>query len=248
MARYGTKQPSVVTKFIIGTEGLPLSHMEGLVSEQSVYSDLVFLPDLTDSYSNLTRKLLGGFVWVHRSIEFSNLLKADDDTFLMLDTIVSELQARDSKRSLYWGFFDGRATPKRRGKWTEGDWFLCDHYLPYALGGGYVLSGDLVQRMVVNAEALQHYSNEDVSVGVWLSAFNTERRHDVRFNTEYVSRGCRNEYIVSHKQSTEDMYAKHNSLRTHGVQCITETQTRPSYEYNWNEIPSKCCQRTKEII
>ena len=63
------------------------------------------------------------------------------------------------------------------------EWFLCDHYLPYAMGGGYVISSDLIHRVAVNADGIQLYNNEDVSVGVWLSPFIAERRHDKRFNT-----------------------------------------------------------------
>lgn len=240
---------SVLVRFVIGTGGLRGTQLEPLYAElEEGHDDLLLLPRLHDTYGNLTRKVLYGFQWLDENVDFSYVLKVDDDSFVVLNALAGELSTRKSPRSLYWGYFDGRATPKAKGKWTEGDWFLCDRYLPYALGGGYVLSRDLVRAISVNADKLSIYNSEDVSVGVWLSAFDAERKHDVRFNTEYVSRGCRNAYLVSHKQSNDEIREKYNSLLSQGIQCPREHQTRQSYEYRWNGSPSKCCERQPDVI
>jgi len=235
----------VLVKFSLGVEGLPLDEVESLQSENDMNGDLLLLNNLHDSYYNLTRKVLESVVAIDKLYQFSYLLKCDDDSFVVMDSIVRELELRASKRSFYWGFFDGRAHVKRQGKWKESSWFLSDRYLPYALGGGYILSQDLVRRIAANSAGLALYHNEDVSVGVWLSPYSAERRHDVRFNTEFVSRGCRNVYLVSHKQSVNDMVSKQHLLDETGKQCSREYQTRLSYIYNWTAEPSKCCQRTK---
>jgi galactosylxylosylprotein 3-beta-galactosyltransferase len=120
---------------------------------------------------------------------------------------------------LYWGFIDGRAPVHKTGKWMERDWVLCDRYLPYALGGGYVLAYDLVQFVAANARYFKmcvskrtticsthspfhpcRYNSEDVSVGAWLAGIDVHYVHDPRFDTEWMSRGCNNEYLVTHKQ------------------------------------------------
>ena len=239
---------SVKFVFCIGTRGLSDSDSSSLHHESNQYLDMLLLPDLKESYYNLTRKLLHSLVWADNNIEFNYLMKCDDDTFVWLEPLVEELSKHGTSNSLYWGFFDGRATAKRKGKWVEQDWFLCDKYLPYALGGGYIMSADLVHRIAVNADGLQLYNAEDVSMGVWLSSFRAVRRHDVRFNTEFVSRGCNNQYLVSHKQSIQDMQQKHANLQQYSRQCSSEYQVRLSYEYDWSVDPSKCCQRTKGII
>ena len=74
-----------------------------------------------------------------------------------------------------------------------------------------------------------------------------ERRHDVRFDTEYKSRGCQNVYLVSHKQTEDMMRDKYKNMNTIGRQCIEETQLRKSYEYNWKVPPSQCCERQMGI-
>ena len=201
---------------------------------------------------NLTITLPGKswrvFVAINTRYSFSYLMKCDDDTFVVLNTILIELEQRESKESYYWGFFDGRAHVKGKGKWREKKWFLSDRYLPYALGGGYVVSQDLVRRIVSNSDGLTLYNSEDVSVGVWLSPYDVDRRHDVRFNTEFVSRGCRNVYLVSHKLSVNEMLSIQKQLEETGRQCLEEYQTRLSYVYNWTVEPSKCCVRVRGVV
>ena len=68
------------------------------------------------------------------------LLKVDDDSYVQLPLVLEELKNSNFDKSLYWGFFDGRAPVWLKGKWAEKEYHLCDKYIPYALGGGYVLS------------------------------------------------------------------------------------------------------------
>lgn len=247
MRGHETLQPKVLVKFVIGEMGISSPKLSSLQEEQKQYGDLLLLEDLYESYRNLTLKVLLTFVHVSQSFNTTYLMKCDDDTFMLLEPVLKELVQRDHRMSFYWGFFNGRARVKRNGKWQERGWFLSNNYLPYALGGGYVLSGDMIKRVANNANGLQLYHSEDVSVGVWVSSFKAERKHDVRFNTEYKSRGCLNVYIVSHKQSISDMKLKYQNMRLTGRQCYKEYQTRLSYVYNWTVPPSECCQRLAGI-
>lgn len=57
---------------------------------------------------------------------------------------------------LYWGYFSGQShVNSNSGKWMESDWFLCDYYLPYALGGGYVISRNIVDFIGKNVDLLR---------------------------------------------------------------------------------------------
>jgi galactosylxylosylprotein 3-beta-galactosyltransferase len=118
---------------------------------------------------------------------------------------------------------------------------LCDQYIPYALGGGYVLSVDLVRFISANANILRTYRAEDASVGTWLAPLKVHRVHDTRFDTEWRSRGCSNTDLVSHKQSVQEMRSKQYSLVSKGVLCEREMTLHKTYEYNWKVPPSKCC-------
>ena len=102
---------------------------------------------------------------------------------------------------------------------------------------------DLVDYIARNSEMLQIFKNEDTSVGTWLGPLKIHRVHDVRFDTEFRSRGCNNAHLVSHKQSVEDFRSKHYSLQSKGLLCENEVKHRLSYQYNWAVLPSKCCVR-----
>ena len=234
----------ILFKFVIGTMNLSAAAIQNLTVEEDANHDLLLLPHLIDSYNNLTRKVLYTLVWADANVSFSYLLKCDTDSFVFLNRLTQELSKRTSTKDFYWGYFVGFNNPIKGGRWPEYKWFLCDHYLPYAVGGGYVISSDLVHRLAVNSDGLQLYVCEDVSVGVWLSPFNIERKHDVRFNTGHKSRGCSNQYLISHKQSPEDMYRLYSNLLKTGKLCESEIYVYKSYVYDWHTQPTKCCTRS----
>ncbi|CAK9826667.1 Beta-1,3-galactosyltransferase 6 [Anthophora retusa] len=218
---------------------------ETLHSEEQKFNDLLLLSRLPDSYGTLTKKVLYAFKEIYEYFNFDFLMKCDDDTFMLIHKILKELdkwESKGTKKELYWGFFNGRAQVKRSGPWKEMDWILCDYYLPYALGGGYILSYNLVKFIASNADILKLYKAEDVSVGLWVAPLaNIERKHDVRFDTEYRSRGCSNQYIITHKQTIENMKNMHEYYQASGALCAKEIRNRMSYRYNWTVPPSQCC-------
>ena len=78
---------------------------------------------------------------------FSYLLKADEDTFVRLGPLKDALGSIKSDDPLYWGYFTGKAFPIRKGgkKYFDPSYHVCDYYVPYAQGGGYVVSAELVR-------------------------------------------------------------------------------------------------------
>lgn len=144
--------------FVIGMLDSQLETRETLQSEQDKFNDLLLLPKLQDHYGSLTKKVLQAFQVIYDDYEFDYLLKCDDDTFVLVPRVLNELDNwddRTNRKELYWGFFNGKAQVKRSGPWKEAGWNLCDYYLPYAVGGGYVLSYNLVKFIASNAERLR---------------------------------------------------------------------------------------------
>jgi len=237
--------------FAIGIHGVSQSKLDVLHSEMNEHKDLLLLPDVTDTYRSLTDKLVAAFTWLIDNVEFSYAFKADQDTFARVQVIAEELHGRKSEElPLYWGFFDGRARVKHAGRWAESSWVLCDRYLPHARGGGYVLSAKLVDYIANNAAVLQRFASEDISVGVWMAPLVIERRHDPRFDTEHVSRGCHDSYIVTHKQDPAALQMLYANLLDMGRLCGHNGQFRRrlSYIYDWSVPPSRCCIRNDTNI
>ena len=135
---------------------------------------------------------------------------------------------RDKPRDkLYWGFFNNGSEIVKEGKWAEPEPYICDKYVSYALGGGYVLSKDLVTYIVDNSDKLKKFVNEDVSVGTWLAPLTINAYHDERFRMKGV---CREDQIVFHESSIEDMDNFNKSIELKNSFCglwVPSTKGKP---------------------
>lgn len=254
-----TNAPSTTVKtlhyFAICTTALTHQLRSNLLKENDAHKDLLLLTDLRDSYANLTRKLLRSIEALDKMPSFKYLLKVDDDTFVKLDVLLQELATIDQSVSkqegslvfprpeLYWGYFNGRANVKRSGQWQETDFQLSERYLPYALGGGYVISRNLVALLANNARVLSTFVSEDISMGTWLSSYrNIYRKHDVRFDTAYMPRKCQRHHIVVHKRTIANMRDLQNGLLCTFKRANDTTVRRPiEYFYDWYRSPIHCC-------
>lgn len=252
----------IVHYFAVGTDRLHFIELDALIKERRKHNDLLLLDKLADSYGNLTLKLLQGMSAISNMNSFKYLLKTDDDTFVKLDHLLEELHEYDEfisqkqysadepRPDLYWGYFNGRASIKTRGAWKEGNFNLCDRYLPYALGGGYVIANNLVNHIAKQRHTLSRYTSEDVSLGIWLSALrNVYKKHDVRFDTAYMPRKCQSYHIVMHKRTVADMKDLHSGILCAHKSANDSAVQRPAeYFYDWSQTQSRCCDTQHAII
>ncbi|XP_050297160.1 beta-1,3-galactosyltransferase 6 [Anthonomus grandis grandis] len=170
-----------------------------------------------------------------------NLPPEQLNRFITVD-VQSNEKVQVENMSLYWGYFAGNSKVQTFGKWAEPHWIACDKYVPYALGGGYILSKELVSFIARNADNLRVYNSEDVSVGLWLAPVNNIIRiHDIRFDTEWTTRGCKDFYLVTHNIPPDDMRNMYDSLQTDKRLCKKEHVRRKYYLYDWKGSPAKCC-------
>lgn len=145
---------------------------EQLVSEQHEFGDIVFVP-VTDTYRNLPLKLLAFFKWLQEQkwpTQPHFLMKTDDDVFVDTTIVMQELTEKASKSRTWWASFCEGWKPQSAGKWREPTPHPWKLYPPFPCGGGYVLSWDLIERIVYKSQQREVHmpQGEDVSVGVWL--------------------------------------------------------------------------------
>ena len=248
-------QDTYVYKFLIGTASLKSGDAQKLACENQQYGDLLLLPNINDPGRSQdwspSEKVLGAFKWALETIDFAYIFKTNDATFVVLDPILKELESREMEppdSDLLWGFFAGAVQATKEGRLAEKDWFLCTHYLPFPQGGGYVISHGLVSMLGALGDDLQHYAHDDIALGVWLSPFNgIDKKHDVRFNTGYSSRGCNNAHVVISKETPHTMLQRYEFFQKTGLVCKEEFSSRLSYVYNWTASPNRCCVRQPGI-
>ena len=167
----------------MGVEDLEEEDSDKVKEEAELHNDIFYFDDVKNSYFSLTNRTMRVFQYIaEQQYKFSYVLKCDDDTFPDVKRIAMELESRENPRRLYWGQFS-MGLVLTKGKWKETHWSSCQTYYPYAYGGGYILSGDVIELIAENAPYLKRYTSEDVSVGSWVSTYNIERKHDVRFTT-----------------------------------------------------------------
>lgn len=233
-------RPNCIIKFSIGTKDVDIGKIKDIRRK-----DILPIAELKDSYFALTQKVALSLAWIANNLNSKFVIKADEDTFVNVEELMKKLENYSS--DLYMGYFSGRARVKTKGQWAEPKWKLCDHYIPNARGGGYVLGQQNVEYIAQNVNRLMIWNSEDISVGAWLSPIQVNRVHSIRFDTEAKSRGCNNDYIVTHKQSEDDLRDKWSLFFKTGDICIDEVQISPGYQYNWDVPPSQCCELDKNI-
>lgn len=94
-------------------------------------------------------------IYVKTGREILTVINDNTSPYLRVNLQANDLQSTDEGLDLYWGYFNGNAKVKASGKWKESNWILCDTYLPYALGGGYVLSRKLITFIAQNSDYLR---------------------------------------------------------------------------------------------
>ena len=141
--------------------------------------------------------------WATENVEFTYMMKCDDDTFVYVNNSIRELKRRTTTKQLYYGvmMFNHKPIHNPRSKWKDFQWKLTKTYTPFARGGCYILSEDLVHLLVRQSHRLWRHYLEDVAVGLWLSPFVHERRDDDLFC--YISyrknfHPCRSDYRIAH--------------------------------------------------
>ena len=188
----------VMLRYIMGVNGLTDSQINRLREENNTHGDIVFLDNFTEGIWALTNKTIAVMKWATENVDFTYLMKCDDDTFVYVKNAVIELKRRPTTTRLYYGVIESKHKPIRnnQSKWRDLDWNISDKYLPFARGGCYILSEDLVQLLVRQSHRVKRHPLEDVAVGFWLAPFAHERRTDNLIC--YIRHPCRQDFRVAY--------------------------------------------------
>jgi len=169
----------VMLRFAMATAGLDDADVTSqLATENRTHGDLIYFDNLGEGREVLTNKTLLLMQWAYSNVNFSYLLKCDDDTYVFVERMITELKKRPSATRLYYGKVQTNGNPQPAGVWKDTSWKLGKTYLPFAIGGGYILSSDLIRLIIENIEYLQWHPNEDTAVGSWLAPYRFELRDD----------------------------------------------------------------------
>lgn len=190
----------VMLRYVMGTKGLDQAQVMQLHKENETHGDIVVLENFLESEMALTNKTVELIKWATKNVDFTYMMKCDDDTFVYVDNAITELMHRPTTKRLYYGVMLYNDKPNHNEvKWNDEKWDLAKTYLPFARGGGYILSQDLVALLAKQSDRLKRHLLEDVAVGSWLAPFDYERRDDdlICFNT-LKQHPCRKGFHIAH--------------------------------------------------
>ena len=193
------------------------------------YSDIL-KGSYFDSYRNLTHKVMHGLHWASTVCPTNYVLKTDDDVFVNTKLLLSILESNTPEANVYIGLLVD--SPKRlevirnpMNKWVVSfEEYPHSHYPPYSSGMGYVLSHDVVTRMVNLSQYTIPIPNEDAYVGVLADILSVQPSRTGRFTlTGSGLRLCNYMYLVLiHHIKAEDQYTMFEKALDAPLKCDKE--------------------------
>uniref|UniRef100_K7MRQ7 Galectin domain-containing protein n=1 Tax=Glycine max TaxID=3847 RepID=K7MRQ7_SOYBN len=211
------KSSNVVSRFFVALHGRKDLNME-IKKEADYFGDIIIVPYM-DHYDLVVLKTIAITEYGIRSVAAKYIMKCDDDTFVRIESIISEARKVGSGRSLYIGNMNYHHRPLRSGKWavTYEEWSE-EEYPTYANGPGYTISADIAQFIVSNFEEhrLKLFKMEDVSMGMWVEQFNSSRPVEYVHSFKFCQFGCIEDYYTAHYQSPRQMTCMWDKLQQKG--------------------------------
>lgn len=188
--------------FLIGkTDDEEVSKL--LKKEAEVFGDIVF-GQLQENYRNLTMKTRLGLKWAGFYCRAKYILKTDDDVFINAVPLINWLQAQPrTKFYSGWCNFNSPVVRDPNNKWfiSQED-FSGSNYPGYCLGGGYVMSADVVERILAISYGRKLFPMEDLYVGLMIKDLKDVPPKDNRQNFNLVfggTNGCNyNNLFLAH--------------------------------------------------
>ncbi|XP_020605303.1 beta-1,3-galactosyltransferase 4-like [Orbicella faveolata] len=153
------------TMFLIG-QAKDSTQEEYLKAENLMCNDLIRGAQ-RDTYQNLTLKTQMGLEWAAKYCDFQFVMKTDDDVFVNPYRLMDYLGNPDTpKTKLFLGYVRRKVVPLRQGRnGVSVEEYNKNIYPDFCGGVGYVLSSDLVLKMVQIFDAKKPLKLEDVYIG-----------------------------------------------------------------------------------
>lgn len=171
--------------FLVGDSGS--EDLNLMLKEEKHSHNDILIGSFTDSYRNLTLKVIHGLNWVVNHCPSLYVIKTDDDCFVNAGVIYDFLVKHNKISSgLYAGsFVSGRnnlQVIRGNGKWAVSyEDYSKSHYPSYASGIGYILSIDSAKRFLQEVHYIKPISNEDAYTGIVMSSLGVKPTSSSRF-------------------------------------------------------------------
>jgi hypothetical protein len=202
--------------------------------ENDKYGDIILM-DFNESYYNLTRKILHGLKWVNLFCHnVTYVVKVDDDVFINLGILINEIyRYKVGVKGVLFGHAYSSVNGsmvRRKGKWavTKSECPLS-RFPPYLSGTSYVISGNIISKIVHTSQLLPYLPIEDAFITGIISGeiigakiinlkANSKWKDKIPNPCDFVKYG-----LISQTKMTPDlMYETWTVLVSNGTKCPGE--------------------------
>ncbi|XP_054459219.1 N-acetyllactosaminide beta-1,3-N-acetylglucosaminyltransferase 2 [Anoplopoma fimbria] len=206
----------VHTLFLLGSSPLDDPDLSSLLSFEARHFGDLLQWDFHESLLNLTLKMNMLLQWTVKYCPTASFVfSGDDDVFVNTPALLRYLQSLEPSKAsqLYAGQVISRASPLRvpKNKYYIPLSFYDGPYPAYAGGGGFVLSGALLQRLYSISRVIPFYPIDDVYAGMCFKALGVSPEANAGFQTfdineQYRENLCVNKnLILIHRRSPQQM-------------------------------------------
>ena len=135
-------------------------------NEIETYRDIIYL-DTSDEPNEITLNTIMAFKWSAMHCTFQYVLKVTDNGFVNIQPLIAFLNdSRTPDRELYAGHVHYHSLVDRKGKFGISELeYPKTHFARYCSGRGYVLSSDVVKKMISNLNKVKPFKVDDAFIG-----------------------------------------------------------------------------------
>ncbi|XP_054721314.1 beta-1,3-galactosyltransferase 5-like [Uloborus diversus] len=194
-------------------------------AEATHFGDII-QQDFMDTYRNLTLKSIMLLKWAKEfcpNVQY--VLKTDDDMYINVPNLIDFLIKTPTKSNIMYGYLFRKAKPNRNPshKWfVPKSQFAADMFPDYLSGTGYVMSRDVVPKLLESVYVVQFFLMEDIFITGFCAGESRISRHHVK-SFSYWRRpatGCAfKDAISGHHVTTHDMIKIWKELNKRNLVC-----------------------------
>ncbi|MEQ2227258.1 hypothetical protein ILYODFUR_035933 [Ilyodon furcidens] len=216
--------------FFLGSYPPDDPNLGALLSFEAKHFGDVVQWDFHDSFLNLTVKMDMVLQWTVRNCpQVSFVFSGDDDIFVNTAGLISYLESLDASKSsqLYVGQVMSTASPHRapQSKYYIPLTFYSGPYPAYAGGGGFVISGALMQSLSFVSKLFPLFPIDDVYMGMCMKALGIDPEWHQGFQTFDVKREDRENvcvhksHLMIHQRSPREMEKMWKAIHSPLLSC-----------------------------
>ena len=177
----------VVTVFLLANSTSKTRNR--IISKENRQHKDICMTDFIDSYKNLTLKTMMGFRWVNSFCNQTQfVLKIDSDTVPNLHNLIRHLE-KQTRETTFEGMVLKGKPPIRTNvtNWLK-KWIVPESvyphptYPPYTNGPAYLVSGNLVKKLVSVSDHIPYIPIEDVYVAMVMKTMGVIPKNDNRYS------------------------------------------------------------------